>query len=67
MQNALSYCEQRELFSANDLRDTLEYFREAQPLPVLKDVELPIKYSVVRAQARPVDTYIDAMMGGENP
>jgi len=60
---ALRYCQERELLGANDFRDTLEYFRQAEPLPVLKPVSLPMKYSVVRAQTRPVSAYI--MTGGE--
>jgi len=62
---ALCYCREKELFSANDLRDTLEYFRQAQPPPILRAVELPVKYSVVRAQTRPVSVYTAAMAGGE--
>jgi transposase len=65
LERALRYCEERELFSANDFRDTLEYFRQTEPIPVLKPVELPIKYSVIRAQTRPVSTYTAAMMGGD--
>ncbi len=57
MERALEYCIERELYSANDLRDTLEYFRQAEPLPVLKALELPVKYSVVRAEIRPLSAY----------
>lgn len=62
---ALRYCEERKLWSANDFRDTLEYFRQAEPMPVLRPLELPVKYSVVRAQVRPVSAYTAMMDGGE--
>jgi hypothetical protein len=66
LERALRYCEERELYSANDYRDTLEYFRRAGPLPVLSPVELPVKYSIIRAQIRPVSDYTAMMSGGEN-
>jgi hypothetical protein len=66
LQRALCYCEKRELFSANDFRDTLEYFRQAEPIPVIKPVVLPFKYSIIRAQTRPVSAYAVVMSGGEN-
>lgn len=65
LERALRYCEERELFSANDFRDTLEYFREAEPMPVLRPLELPVKYSVIRAEIRPVSAYIAMMNGGD--
>lgn len=65
LERGLEYCIQRELFSANDFRDALDYFREAEPLPVLRPLELPVKYSVVRAEVRPVSVYSTAMGGGD--
>lgn len=65
LERALSYCGERELFSANDFRDTLEYFRDTEPMPVLKPLELPVKYSVVRAEVRPVSAYTAMMNGGD--
>ena len=62
---ALEYCLNLELHSANDFRDALTYFRQTEPLPLLKPIELPIKYSVVRTQTRPVSAYAAAMPGGE--
>ena len=62
---ALEYCLSLEIHSANDFRDTLAYFRQMEPLPLLKPIELPIKYSVVRTQTRPVSVYAAAMPGGE--
>ena len=64
LRRALEYCAQRELFSANDFRDTLVYFREAEPLPLLSSPQLPVKYSVVRAETRPVSAYSAVMEGG---
>lgn len=65
LERALEYCKHRELFSANDFRDTLEYFRGTEPLPVLRPLELPVKYSVVRAEIRPVSAYTAMMNGGD--
>jgi hypothetical protein len=65
IERALRYCAERELYSANDFHDTLEYFREAEPMPVLKSVQLPVKYSVIRAEIRPLSAYSVAMRGGE--
>lgn len=64
LEHALSYCLERELVSANDFRDALDYFREEQPVPILKQAELPVKYSIVRAQTRPVSAYMAVMKGG---
>lgn len=65
LERALQYCLQRELLSANDFRDALEYFREAEPLPALRPLALPVKYSTVRAEIRPVSAYTAMMNGGE--
>lgn len=62
---ALEYCLQRRLFSATDFRDTLEYFKKADPAPLISPVELPIKYKVYTAQERPLKTYVDIFSGGE--
>jgi len=63
LQNALNYCVQRDLFSANDFRDTLMFFRADEvkitPIPV----ELPVKYQMIQAQVRSLDSY--AAKGGE--
>jgi len=66
LEQALAYCIQRELYSANDFRDTLEYFRQQEPIPTiaLLDIRLPIKYSAVRTQIRPLSVYDDAARGG---
>jgi len=66
LSRALSYCIERELFSANDFRDTLEYFRVAQPLPQIRAVKLDVKYAVVTAHIRDVSVYTAISQGGEN-
>jgi hypothetical protein len=57
LQRALDYCIQRDLVSANDFRDTLEYFRQAEPVAPIRAVTLPVQYSIVRAEIRPVGVY----------
>jgi len=57
LSQALAYCLERDLISANDFRDTLEYFRKAAPPISLREVELPAKYRVVQAEVRPLDVY----------
>jgi transposase len=54
--NAINYCTQRELFSATDLRDTLEYFSQDEPTASGK-VVLPAKYSSVAAEERAIGDY----------
>lgn len=61
--NALEYCTQRELFSANDFRDSLEYFHQAEAPAILAPLTLPVKYSTIRAETRPVSAYMVAMKG----
>lgn len=65
LEQALLYCIQRDLYSANDFRDTLEYFRQQEPVTIALDVRLPVKYSAVRAQIRPLSVYDIAAKGGE--
>jgi hypothetical protein len=57
LEKALMYCEERELYSANDFRDTLIYFRQEEPLASIKPIELPAKYSIVTAHERSIETY----------
>jgi transposase len=65
LQKALEYCTERELFSANDFRDTLEYFRREEPAAAAAAIKLPPKYSAVRAEVRPVSAYASALRGGD--
>ena len=62
---ALDYCTERELYSANDLRDTLEYFRSEEPFSISVAINLPLKYSAVRAEVRPLSVYNILLEGGE--
>jgi len=55
--NAVSYCMARELFSASDLGDALGYFATDKDIPLMQLSELPLKYSIVTAEKRPLDTY----------
>lgn len=66
LERALVYCTERELFSANDFRDTLEYFRREEPAVTHgEEVRLPVKYSVVRAQIRSLCIYNATTAGGD--
>jgi len=64
--NAVSYCMERELFSATDFGDVLEYFLTKQEIPRQTIIQLPIKYSIVTAEKRSLDTYasLSEMRGG---
>jgi hypothetical protein len=57
LQNALNYCIERDLFSANDFRDTLVFFRTDEPKNSLGELLLPSKYQSVQAQVRSLDIY----------
>ena len=63
---AVSYCMERELFSATDFGDTLEYFAITHEPPPPTIEKLPIKYSIVTAEKRLLDTYssLSAARGG---
>jgi len=62
LQNALDYCIDRDLFSANDFRDALVFFR-MEPKIESNQVLLPVKYSTIQAQIRNLDSY--TAKGGE--
>lgn len=61
---AIAYCMERELFTATDFTDTLEYFSVKQDARKPTGVNLPLKYSLVTAQERPLDTYASLVEGG---
>jgi transposase len=64
-ERALAYCAEREIYSANDLRDTLEFFHREEPRAIVTvKITLPVKYSAVRAEIRPLNTYSALMNGG---
>jgi hypothetical protein len=60
LEKALNYCTERDLISANDLRDTLIFFRQDEPKIVPKPVLLPDKYQAVRAKIRNIADYAKA-------
>jgi hypothetical protein len=64
LEHALIYCAERDLYSANDLRDTLEYFRREEPLSFAIEIRLPVKYSAIQAEVRPLSAYSALVMGG---
>lgn len=53
----IDYCTQRSLFTATDYKDTLEYFAVKPETPKADKIKLPVKYSVVTADKRPLDVY----------
>ncbi len=63
LQAALDYCIERDLFSANDFRDTLVFFRTEEPKVTSNQVSLPAKYSTVQVQIRNLNSY--ETTGGE--
>jgi transposase len=63
LERAVSYCIERGLFSASDFRDTLEYFSQKKDPPITGSVHIPIKYSLVIAQIRPIEAYTFLMTG----
>lgn len=65
LQNALNYCIERDLFSANDFRDTLLFFRNDELKVTSGQILLSIKYQVVKAQVRSLESYIPAGKGGD--
>jgi hypothetical protein len=54
---AVTYCMSRELYSSADFGDTLAYFSVTQDKSDMCEVSLPVKYSIVNAEVRPIDTY----------
>ena len=64
LQAAINYCVEKDLFSANDLRDTLVFFRVDEPKITTVSVPLPTKYAMIQAQVRNIDSYSDMPKGG---
>jgi Mn-containing catalase len=65
LQDALNYCIDRDLFSANDFRDALVYFRTDEPKVTSSQVQIPLKYSMVQVQTRSIDSYALNLERGE--
>jgi transposase len=65
LHQAIAYCTERELYSVDEFRATLEYFNtDTQTLRVEK-VALPARYSVIIADTRPLSEYDNVLLGGE--
>lgn len=64
LMRAVSYCMERELFTATDFGDTLEYFAVKKEPVKTGVIELPLKYSLVTAEKRPLTAYASLMKGG---
>ncbi len=54
---ALEYCLEHDLYSANDYRDTLVFLAQPKPEKPEARGELPAKYSSVQAQTRSISVY----------
>jgi hypothetical protein len=61
LQNALDYCVLRDLYSANDFRDALMFFRMEEPKDT-KAVILPARYQAIQAQTRNLDRYTEEVI-----
>ena len=64
---AIEYCHKRELFSASDFGDSLEYLVKTIPPQTCFAYKLPVKYSVIRAEQRPIDAYTQLARVGDAP
>lgn len=64
---AIEYCHKRELFSASDFGDSLEYLVKTIPPQTGLTYNLPVKYSVVRAEQRPMNAYAQLVGVGDAP
>jgi transposase len=65
LEKALAYCEERDLVSANDFRDVLQYLEQSEPQVILREVRLPTKYQIVQAEIRPLESYARLAKGGD--
>jgi len=63
MKKALDYCVERDLISANDLRDTLAFFKQDEPKITPKPILLPEKYQAVQPKVRNIAEYVAAGKG----
>ena len=57
LRKAFDYCFERDLISANDLRDTLVFFRQDESKITPKPVVLPEKYQAVKPKVRNIAKY----------
>jgi len=64
--HAVGYCVDRELYSADEFRATLIYFRNEEPKTHAPSFDLPVKYSSVTAQTRPLSDYCRILEGRQS-
>jgi len=58
LKRALEYCIERELFYANEFKDTLVYFENLRPeIYVPDEFQIPLKYSLITAEEREISAY----------
>jgi len=58
IKRALEYCIEKELFYANEFKDTLVYFENLQPETFVPDqFQIPLKYAVITAEQRDISNY----------
>lgn len=57
LEAAVGYCMERDLYSADEFRATLIYFRGEETISKYGSIKLPEKYSAVHAQIRPLSDY----------
>ena len=63
--HAVGYCVERELYSADEFRATLIYFRSEEPEICAPSFVLPVKYSTITAQTRSLSDYCRIIEGGQ--
>jgi len=61
---AFAYCTERDLISANDFRDTLEYFARLTPKASKTLIHIPEKYQGTQPKVRDLSAYQCAPKGG---
>lgn len=66
IQKALIYCNERKLFSAGMLKDTIEYLKIQQQRQLDKkylaaDISTPLKYQYLKPEVRDIEEYISAL------
>lgn len=64
LEEAIEYCLSKDLISANDLRDTLVYFRQEETKITPKPISLPPKYQVISPKVRSISAYTNTTKGG---
>ena len=60
---AINYCIEKNLYSAVDYTDTLEYFKKTPKEEAIAKIVIPIKYRVVTANEREINAYTSIYEG----